>query len=139
MKELDDLVFSEIKKLTLEDFSTESHADNRSQIIANKLRELDKQMERLIDLYADGKLPVGKIQAKITALNDQKSKLETELENIDKETRESLQPSEALKLIETLDDVVQNADYDGIRAVVSALIDHIDIDGDDITIYWNFY
>lgn len=139
MKDLDDLVFSEIKKLTLEDFSTESHADNRSQVIANRLTELDKQMERLIDLYADGKLPVGKIQAKITALNDQKSKLETELENIDKETRESLQPSEALKLIETLDDVVQNADYDGIRAVISALIDHIDIDGDDITIYWNFY
>ena len=136
MQELDDLVFSEIKKLTLDDFSVEKGSDNRSNIIADRLSDIDKQIERLIDLYSTGDIPVGKLQTKITALNVQKEKLETELETMKEET---VNPSDAVKLIDTLDDALKSADYDGIRTIVSALIDHIDIDNEDITIYWNFY
>ena len=137
-EKLDKLVFGEIRKLTLESYTPSKHVDSRPQIIENRLSDVDKQIERLIDLYSLGSVSTGKIQAKIEALNEQRASLEQELELIEKESRERLTHDEAVKMVASFDDILNHGDFDEIRAVIGALIDKIEIDGEDISIYWAF-
>lgn len=138
LSELEELVFGEIKKLSLEEHKPLKHTDNRSTIVSNKLSDIDKQVERLIDLYATGTLSSDKIQAKIKALNAQRSSLSQELENLENEEKEMLIYSDAVKLANSFSDILDRGCYDEIRAVIGALIEKIEIDNDNITIYWNF-
>lgn len=138
LSELETIVFGEIRKLTLEDSAPEKTTDNRPKIIENQLSDIDKQIERLIDLYASGNVTTDLIQAKIKALNEQRSSLNKELEVIEKERVERLTRGDAVKMVNTFDDILKNGNYDEIRTVIGALIDKIELDNDDITIFWNF-
>lgn len=50
--------------------------------LATKLRELDQQEERLLDLAADGTLPPGKIRARINGIQRKRTALSARLETI---------------------------------------------------------
>ena len=140
--ELDRIIFGEIKKLALDpnyitDIQSENQ-DDRPRVITAKINDLDTQLERLMDLYTVGNMPIEILQEKIYALNDQKIKLEDDLEKIETEIQEKLTRDEALDLVQSFGDVLDRGDFDEIRAVIGTLIDRIEIDGDDITIKWAF-
>ena len=134
MEELDEIVFNEIRKLSFESVKP-SKSPDKTPIIEDKINELNKQLDRLLDLYTVGDVPLDKLQTKIEKINSQKSKLESELNNIedDKLSKEELQ-----EVVASFDDVLEHGTLEDVRAVLHALIDHIEIDGEDITIYWNF-
>lgn len=135
---LEEIVFDEIRKLTLESYIPPKRVDDRPGIIENRLSDVDKQIERLIDLYASGTLPTDKLQAKIDALNEERSNLENELELIEEEKKERLSYQDAVQMVSTFDEILENGSFDEIRAVIGALIEKIEINNDDITIYWAF-
>lgn len=45
---------------------------------------------------------------------------------------------EAEDLIQSFDDIIKRANFEEIRSVLSALIEKIVLDGEDIEIHWRF-
>ena len=138
MDDMDNLVFSEISKLSLEcpkSVSKSSSEENIGQrIIEGKLAEIDRKIDRIIDLYALDDTPKDVIQQKLSDLNVQKESLLRQLDDIET----PITQEEVIDLAKSLDRVLKSDDIDEIRSLVTALIDHIDVDGDNITIHWQF-
>lgn len=144
MDNLDNLVFSEIKKLALDpNYMSEikvlpTEDDERPAIIEQEISKLDDQISKLMDLYAIGTLPIDVLQDKINKLNEQKSKLENELDNINAENENALSHEDTLEIAKSFSVVLEKGDFNEIRTVIGTLIDKVEIDGEDITIHWNF-
>ena len=73
------------------------------------------------------------LESKIRPLNEQKQKLTAELERM-----QSQPEKKTHALIETFADAIDSGNDDQIRILVHALINKIEIDGEDVTIFWNF-
>lgn len=135
--ELEQVVFDEIRKLTLEP-STAAAVSDDTATLRTRLSELEKQIERLIDLYSMDKLSRDTLEGKIKAINDQKVKLKQEIDSIEREKRLRMSRSDAVSLCSSFDAILDGGNYSEIRAVITSLIEKIEIDGDDITIFWRF-
>ena len=136
MDDLDNLIFNEIKKLSFEPILPTAEKQDDSPVIASKIKDIDSQMEKLLDLYSLGNVPLDILQDKIHALNDQRNKLETEMDEMSKKQR--LSNEDALSLICSFDDILESGNFEDIHSAIGTLIDRIEIDGDDITIFWAF-
>ena len=136
LDELESLVFGEIKKLVFEDVKPTT--DNRPKMLSKSLSEVEQKISRLIDLYASGTLSRGDLESKIKALNEKREKISNELDRLIKERQDQLTQDDIIGYAKSFDKVLKRANYDEIRAVLTALIDHIEVSRDDITIYWNF-
>lgn len=143
MAELDALVFDEIKKLALDpDYVSEIKAsntpDDRPQIIEAEIEKLESQINRLLDLYTIGQIPVDTLQDRIQSLNEKKATLESELSKIEDEAKDKVSHENTMELVKSFGDILDRGDIDEIRTVIGGLIDTIEINGDDITIKWAF-
>lgn len=138
LDELESLVFNEIKKLRFEKYTPNQAADNRPDMLAKKLSDVEQKINRLIDLYADGTLSHKQLEAKIKSLNEQKTRLVDELNELNDANAQELSHKAAVGLSKGFQAVLNTNDYDKIRAVLTALIDRIEIGREDITIFWNF-
>jgi len=138
LDELESLVFNEIKKLRFEKYTPNQAADNRPDMLSKKLSDVEQKINRLIDLYADGTLSHKQLEAKIKGLNEQKERLQEELQKLTDINAQELSHKAAVSLSKGFQAVLNTNDYDKIRAVLTALIDRIEIGREDITIYWNF-
>ena len=107
------------------------------QIIKDKIEKINAQKSRFMDLYGLGEFSVDELQNKITPLNNQKTLLEQELENI-KQEEAQLSESETIKLVSNIEDILQRNEFVEIRTVIDTLIDRITVDDENITIKWNF-
>lgn len=141
--ELTDAVLGEIRKLALDpdgidSIQTAAEPDNRPEIIAEELRKIENQIDRLLDLYALGNIPTSAIQTRITDLTDQRNRLDAELASIENEKNDRITKDEVLGVIRSFDEVLNRANFDETRIVISELIDSIEIDGEDLVIHWRF-
>jgi site-specific DNA recombinase len=134
MNELDQLIFDEILKLDFSSKTSKSNVKTDKKPILKQIERIDTQIDKLLDLYALGNVPVHSLQAKIDKLNEQKLALETELDR----SEEFLPLEQAAMIAGSFKDILENGDFDEIRSIISDLIRKIEIDGDDITIYWSF-
>lgn len=139
MEQLDEIVFTEIKKLSLEPqtYTVNSQATSESknaELIPARIEKIEGQVEKLIDLYAVGGIPKDALQKKITELTEEKEQLEATLEEIPKD---SIEIEEAVELAGSLADIIENGSLEEVRLVITTLIKKIEINGEDITIYWN--
>lgn len=141
-EELERIIFGEIEKLATEpDTMNGSYARisaDREKAIGAELKEIERKTDRLMDLYTDGAIPKGQLNTRIHALADQREKLAAELEGIAEKRKEKTSPEAALPLVRSFGDVIRNGDLDEARAVIGSLIDKIELDGDDVKIYWRF-
>ena len=141
--ELDELVFNEIRKLSLDPEYLKSikgtkKKDNRPKALEKKIAELGQQISKLMELYSVDGISLEHLQEKINELNTNKLKLEQEKTKILLEHEQELSKDEAVNLIKSFDSVLEKGSMPEIRAILQALIDKIEIDNDDITIYWKF-
>ena len=141
-EKLEQIVFDQIGKLALDpDYIVALQAtsdDDRQDVITTEIAKLDDQMNRLMDLYALDQIPIDTLQKRIHDLADQKAKLEEELSQINEKTHARITQEETVRLVSSFGDILDHGDIDEIRLVLSALIDRIIIDGNDLTIHWNF-
>ena len=138
LDELESLVFGEIKKLKFEKYTPSTTKDNRPEMLSKRLSDIEQKISRLIDLYADGTLSHKQLEAKIKSLNEQKTRLVDELNELNDASSQELSHKAAVGLSKGFQAVLNTNDYDKIRAVLTALIDRIEIGAEDITIFWNF-
>jgi len=133
---LEKIIFDEMRKLTIEDVKSHRYdVPDTSKTLKKELEKIDKQRSRLLDLYSLGDFTTEEISAKIAPLNEQKLTLLNQISS----TEQWQRPLEDMsKTIKSISDVLNSGDFNSIKMLVDELIDHIDVDGEDLTIYWNF-
>ena len=131
VEELDNIVFNEIRKLKLEPIPIHV-PDNNNDNILKEIKSIDSQIDRFLDLYGTGRFSVEQLDAKILPLEDKKRKLKLSL---DAKVIDVIQIEND---INSFEDILENGTFDEIRSILFALIDRIDIDGEDIEIHWSF-
>lgn len=147
VKELDDAVKSEIAKLTFDNnYIAEIKKDQRSgrgddsekiKIIEKKIENLNGQISRFLDLYGSGIFSAEELQSKVEPLKEQTEKLISELDGI-KTFVPVMTESEAVEIISSFADAIENGTDEDIRPLIRALIEKIEIDDDKVVIHWNF-
>ena len=89
-------------------------------------------------MYALGSIPVDAVQKRIEEANAQKGAIEAEIASIRQREAEKTNRKAAFQLALSLSGVLDKGEFREIRAVLTALIDRIVIDGEDVTVFWNF-
>ena len=143
--EFDEIIFNEIRKFAIDpeyikQVKKESEKnDDVQQIhaIEKQIKSINSQISRFMDLYGLGKYDMHELDEKTTPLNEQRTKLKRELERLQESSKRITEP-EVLKLVESFDEVIEKGDLQDRRFIIEQLIDRIIIDGDVITIKWNF-
>ncbi len=129
-EELDEIVLNEIRKLKFTP-AKRSKSVNKTSAVDKKINELNKQLERIMTLYTVGEMPLDIIQKKVHEINAQKTKLEA----VEADLRTT--PEEAQEIVANIDDIL-NGSLEDIREALKTLIDKIELDGEDVYIYWAF-
>lgn len=139
---LEEIIYNEIRKLKTDQSyfaeirkSVDSTAKKR--MIEKRIEQIESQVSKLMDLYTLGSIDINVIKAKMNPLNDEKKSLEMELENINEEVSQ-ITKEEVLDLVGLFEEAVKENDPYKIHNIISELIEHIEIDGEEIRIHWNF-
>lgn len=132
-KDLDEIILGEIRKLSLEpsQIETKTGSDNKSDIIRKELARIDRQRSRLLYLYQTEQYTIEELNAVISPLNTQKQRLENELSN-------QRDIEDVRQIITSFDEVIKAGTCDQVRIIINALIDKIELDGEDVYIHWSF-
>ena len=147
-EELEKIVFDEIRKLSMDpnyldevknSFVKDDDSDDTVQLLKKEIAELSDQISNYMDLYSIKRLTLSEVDAKIEPLADRRAKLEEELDRLTEDRDENnLSDSEVIRLVNSFGDILDKGNLEEARFVISTLIKKIEIDGDDITIHWNF-
>lgn len=143
IEKLTNIIFDEIRKLSLdpnhfEEVRTDSIQEDKRAILEAEIAKIDEQLSRVMDLYILENIPIKALEEKTNSLNEQRRKLEQEVESLEEEKSEKLSKEEAGDLIQNFDDIIKRANFEEIRSVLSALIEKIVLDGENIEIHWRF-
>lgn len=133
---LDAVIFDELRGLTLDDvkkYRSEQNPSDYVTTLQKELAKIERQRSRLIDLYSLGTFDAAELTAKIEPLSRSIRTLEEQITSSEKRTIKEMQT-----IIRSVSDILDHGTPIQIRQLIDALIDHIDIDGEDLTIYWNF-
>lgn len=130
--ELDEYVINEIVKLKSNPAQLNELVSKVPKAKANnddKIKNIEKQINKLIDLYQFNKIPIDEVNKRINCLQEQKEKL-----LVVKEPKDN--SKEFKKAINSLDKVFKNGEFESKRLLVSTLIKRITIESCKITIEW---
>lgn len=139
--ELDNLILNEIRKLKIdsnlfEEIVPESDTADKTDILKKEIADIDNKISRLMDLYAMGRIEIADIDAKVIPLEDKRAKLRDLVAQNEKKSL--LSKDDAKILIDSFDVLIEESNFEEKREIISALINKIVIDGEDIIIYWDF-
>jgi site-specific DNA recombinase len=145
MSELDDIVIGEIRKLAMDpDYIDQARAEKRRKrddkkidILEKEIEKIDAQISRFMDLYGIGKFTIDQVSSKVDPLNDERAKLQAELDSLTAYNGE-LTKEETIRIVTSFDQIIDNGDFNEIRLTIESLIYFIELDNEDITIHWKF-
>lgn len=117
-----EIVINEILCLDFEQPEKRPQQDNRKEIA-----KIDRQINRLIDLYTVDGISQKDLTARIEALNKRKESLNTPPE---------IRPELPAK--DLVHDILSNGTFRSKKDLIDSLIEKIEIDGDNMHIYWTW-
>ena len=132
VEELDAVIKDEILKLDFKDF--EIKRKKPSDPTVKQLAELDKQINKLIDLYQVGGIDIQIITEKVNALNEKKKLILSKKPSAENK----LSLDEAETIFKKAKKIFTSGDPAEQKKIVDALIDKIIIEEDGVVIYWAF-
>lgn len=100
--------------------------------ILHRIGEIDSQMEKLIDLYQLSAIPMENLTSRANQLSAEKAALTEQLNTPDEIPQAELFAA----AVQNFNAGFDTADTDNRRALLSALIERVDIDGKEIFISW---
>lgn len=100
-----------------------------------QIRKIDEQIKRLLDLYQMGTVEYEEIDDRINKLNKEK---ETLSDAISEQTKDKLTAKEAKIFLNESADIIDNGAFEEKQQLITALIDYISIDGDEINLHFKF-
>lgn len=138
---LEDMVIDKIKgfKFNQSEFErlyndTNVTVDN-SSTIKNKIIDLDKQINKLMDLYQDNKIPTEIISERIERLYNEKKSLESSFDEVAVSVESNF--NDIVKLINNFEFVWELAEFDERRAILQDMIKKVIVYQNKIEIEWN--
>jgi site-specific DNA recombinase len=131
-KKLEKLIVNEINNLSIE----KSYSDRPSnKIDYDKLiQKVDKKMERILGLYADGKFDSALLDKQMNSLDAEKKQLVENKLKQSKDTQSQITKEQIDKYVLDLN----AAEFSQRQSIVQSLISSITIHGESIEIEWNF-
>ena len=145
--ELNDLVTTEIKKLSLSESAISDIVEAKqgkckdsehAEAIKARLSELEKQLNKIMDLYSLGNIPLDVISEKAETISKERDALSMELEDL-KPAVPALSVAKAKKLARMADAVFEHGTLEKQRVFVDSLIEKIILlPNGDVDIYWKF-
>lgn len=137
---LDKIVSDEILKLAynnagLDKLIRAPKEKDNSKVITTRIKELDKQISRVLDLYQVGDIQMDSISARLDSLNKEKAALS---EKLQVKNKPSITRDKALSLLSTAKAVLRKGTLEQQRNLVKGLIDFIEIKNEEILIHWSF-
>lgn len=112
--------------------------NNKIETLVKRKTEIDKQINKLMDLYQMDKIPMETIGERISKLHEEKKIIQAEIDNNTIIKVENSDLSELLGVLSDLPLIWQYATLEEKRNILSRLIKRIDIDHDEIKIEWTF-
>lgn len=143
VSKLDNLILDEIRKLSLDQsvFNAAASADTESPddmlVLQERLASIDRQMERVLNLYQSGVMELSEISGRMNDLKEQRAEVGNMIEELEAE-QPVLSKSEAWNMVCSLDDVINGGDADALFTLVHTLIEKIVIYKGEVTIHWAF-
>ena len=120
------------KNNLLEVFRSEVAVTNESVVIENKIKDLDKQINKLMDLYQNDKIPVNVISERIEKLYDEKKVLES---TVVEEKEENKYDFDYLwSIIKDFELIWQEATQEEKKVVLESFVDNIVVYVDNIEV-----
>lgn len=99
--------------------------------------EVEKQNERLLNLYQSGLVELSEISERLGSLKEEKEKLRQSILTLEA-AGASASADEAWEEIKDFSAVVDSGDAEALQRLVHSLIDRIEVLNEDVTIYWSF-
>lgn len=131
--ELDNLILNQLKNLNYQDI--EKNKDSIQIVDYDKMiSQAESEIERIVKLYTQSKIDIEMLN-KLT--DDAQSKRESLLDK--KMEQDERMKEDSTSLVYSMKDFDwKKADKNDLMHIVDTLIDHISIDGDDVTILLDF-
>ena len=144
VSELDAIVIDEIKNLSLDRSYFDSMVSNLREAppedlegFHERMEEIERQTERLLNLYQTGLVDIEEIQARLSDLNEERKKLEERIESA-QPAAPCLPIETAWESITSLPAVMESGNAEEVHRIIHSLIDKVVVLNHDITIYWTF-
>ncbi len=145
MNVLNEVIFNEIDKLVLDPeyihqlMKKKDVSDEEKQMdgIKKRIKEIDAQISRFMDLYGIGKYNIEQLDAKVEPLSAEQNKLQAELKVLQAESNK-IDDTKAIEIAKSFKSILEKGNLEDIRSVIEALIEYIEIDNEDIFIHWKF-
>lgn len=146
--EVNKLVIDEILKLQFDEGYLQEVSDQNADTVTvddkritieKRIAEISVQLDKIMDMYQLGSVPLEKIAERIGALNDERNNLDNELYNLkslDENKKTSL--AETKDILKTADVILSGDDMDSKRMLIHSLIERIVLYDDKIEIQWAF-
>ncbi len=141
---LDNAILEEIKKLALNPDEIEvlqkanlsDEMKEKENLIKKELDRLHAQKSRFMDLYGVGEFTLEEVNAKVKPINEHREKLEKELQGLN--GNRNMTKKEVIEIISNFEDIINRGVFEEIRLMIASLIEKIEINGDDVNIFWRF-
>ena len=146
MDVLDKAVIDEIKALVANPAEVDNiiklnqsnnNITEKKEFYKKRIKEIEKQMNKLTVLYSIDGIDIDFVAKKITALNTDKKRIESEMNAIN-EHKPLISAEDAKKRLSGISNILDNGEFTEKVKVITSLINRIEVDDDDIYIYWNF-
>ena len=142
--ELEAAILNEIRQLVIDPNHIEQVRENRPQsdvtekvkAITQEIAKIDKQISKMMDLYALGTIDLDVISDKVAALNEQKTALAKEMDSMNVPEKNEAMTEEEIRSIASM--MKDDLPLEDKRNIVQSLIQYIEIDEEDIIIHWKF-
>lgn len=143
VEQLDDIVIGEIMNLSLDRSYFDSMVVEMSEQPSDemegyeeRLEEIERQIERLLNLYQSGIIELSEIQERVSDLKDEKEKIQAEIER--QEAPAAVPLDIAWDNIASLSALMESGDSEAVHRIIHTLVDKVVVLNNDVTIYWSF-
>ena len=142
-RDLEKIIYTEIRKLKSEPLYISQLRDSvdYSALIEGaekRLEVIEKQISKMMDLYAIGTIDLTMVKDKTQALADEKRKLEEEIENHKSMQLAQLDQKEVTDFVDLFEEAILSGDTAELNNIIAELIEYIEIENENIKIHWNF-
>lgn len=146
LSELEELVLAELKKLKLDPdhlnqvrTKTESAFDiNERDILKERIKLNEDKISKLMDLYSLGTIDIHTIKAKVDEINGEIDGLRLRIEVLESNNEGLITNEEIVERLDRLEYFLDLEDIENTHAIISSLINRIEVTPDEARIYWRF-
>lgn len=138
---LNNIILDEIEKLSFDktyfdSISSSTVQDNPNEIYSTRIVEIDKQINKLIDLYQNNIIDAEDISVRVTDLKSEKIKLQNFINSFENKT--NITKDDAWNLVKNFQSARKMSSTEQLHSIVHNLIDKIVVLNDDVNVYWSF-